>query len=61
MITVQVKEYTKGEALIYEKQVMLFGLCVYKRIEQADKQHSEKTIWFSAFPDQLQYVDDEDE
>lgn len=57
MIQVQVS----STATKYTKVVKVFGMTVYRFTETTDPEKQTGKIGFSAFPDQRQYVDEEDD
>ena len=57
MIQVQVS----STATKYTKVVKVFGITVFRLTETTDAANANRTIGFSAFPDQRQYVDEEDD
>ena len=57
MIQVQVS----STATKYTKVVKVFGITVYRLTETTDPEKQTGKIGFSAFPDQRQYVDEEDD
>ena len=57
MIQVQVS----STATKYTKVVKVFGITVFRLTETTDSENANRKIGFSAFPDQRQYVDEEDD
>ena len=58
-ISVEVTNRTLGGRYVYTKTVKVFGLTVYRMTATGDAE-TNKPIGFSTFPDERQYVDDDD-
>lgn len=58
-ISVEVTNRTSGGTEIYTKTVKVLGITVYRMTAKGSAE-TNKPIGFSTFPDERQYVDDDD-